>query len=230
MSDPLVVCVVCYRHVRASERACPFCRAALDGPLLASRPGALHTAVIAAALALAASDRAHAQQSPLGSPRLGLLHGGAEGYGAPPAPTPMPVMEPPHAPTEAPRAEEQMTPALAPAVFEFARQPLRPRSRRSRVAETWSIALRIGADGSWAAPGRSGRLSPSQMTDLRAAIARTSLSPEPTTLQVPLTPTRVERVTLGARSVRWRDPGVGLPNRDLRHLIELAYRLTRTRS
>jgi hypothetical protein len=142
----------------------------------------------------------------------------------------MPVMEAPQAPTEAPRVEEQITPALAPAVFEFARQPVRPRSRRSRLAEPWSIALRIGADGSWAAPGRSGRLSPSQMSDLRAAIARTSLSPEPSTPLRPRTPTRVERLILGARSVRWPDPGGGPPNRDLRHLIELAYRLTRTRS
>ena len=37
MSAPLIVCAGCYRHVRASERACPFCRAALDAPPPASR-------------------------------------------------------------------------------------------------------------------------------------------------------------------------------------------------
>ena len=225
MSAPLIVCAGCYRHVRASERACPFCRAALDAPPPASRPGALHTAVIAAALALVASDRAQAQQLPLDSPRLEVLPRGAAGYGAPPSPMQGALG------IGTDRTEgEQATPTSARTVFEFARQAVRPRGRQSRLPAPWSIALRIGADGSWTAPGRTGRLSPSRLAELRAAIAHTSLSPEPTSLPVSRTrtPTRVERVTLGARSVSWPDRGDGLPNRDLRHLIELADRLTRT--
>jgi hypothetical protein len=217
MNDALVVCADCYRHVRAAERACPFCRAARDAPPPASRPGALHTAVIAAALSLAVSERAHAQLNPLGSPRFDMVHGGAQGYGGPPSPTPMTGLPTP-----------PVAPNPAPAVFELARQPLPAPGRRSRAP--WSIALRVAADGAWTAPGRSGRLSPSQLAELRAAADRASLNPERTTPSAQIRPTRVERVTLGAHSVSWPEPGYGLPNRDLRHLIEMARRFTGTRS
>lgn len=214
MSEALVVCAGCYRHVRASERACPFCAAVRDAPPPATRPGALHTAVIAAALALAVSDRASAQQAPSTNPRFGLLHGGAEGYGAPPHPDGIGGVT-----------------ATAGPVFEFARRPLRTGSRRSRVEAPWTVALSIRADGSWTASGRSGRLTPEQLAELRAAVARTSRVTDPSTpIGPPPTPTIEERVTWGARTATWPRTDMGAtPGRDLRHLIELAYRLTHAR-
>ncbi len=221
MSDALVVCAGCYRHVRSSERACPFCSAAIGAPPPASRPGALHTAVIAAALALAVSDRAYAQQNPPSNPRLDMHHGGAEGYGAPPAPG-LPGIDPPGGMAPEPRAAAPM--------FELARQRVRPNSRRAQAREPWLVALRIEADGAWSAPGRSGRLLPAQLAELRTAAGRTPLSRDPTSFPIDPQPPRVaERLTLGARSVGWSEANIGMPGRYMRHIIELAYRLTRAR-
>lgn len=222
MTDALIVCAGCYRHVRSSERACPFCSAVMGAPPPASRPGALHTAVIAAALALAAADRVEAQQNPPANPRFGLQHGGAEGYGAPPAPG-VTDIDPPGAIAPDPRT--------AAPLFELARQRVRADSRRAQATEPWVVALRIEADGAWTAPGRSGRLSPAQVVELRTAAARSMLTHDlPPSIWVdPPTPTVTERLTLGASSVRWTEANVGMPGRDMRHLIELAHRLTRSR-
>lgn len=199
------------------QRSGPSTRGALGASSSALRPGVLRTAILAAALALAPVDPAYAQQIPGTAPRPGpSLAVGRDG-----APPELSAVV---------RVDQQTPPARTDVVFEFARQPLRAGGGRSRGA-SWSVALRIGDDGSWTTPGRSGRLSPPQMAELRAAIARTSLAAEPVTLEVPLQGTRTERVTIGARSVSWSAPGYfGLPNRGLRHLIELAYRLTRSRS
>ena len=56
MSQPLVPCPSCARHVRASETACPFCQAELPEGLEAqARPGVARRMSRAAALALGAS-------------------------------------------------------------------------------------------------------------------------------------------------------------------------------
>ena len=56
MSAPLIVCAGCYRHVRASERACPFCRSALSSALAAKAvPGTTQRLSRAAAFTFAAS-------------------------------------------------------------------------------------------------------------------------------------------------------------------------------
>jgi hypothetical protein len=150
-----------------------------------------------------------------------MVHGGAQGYGAPPSATPMTVLPTP--PTVAP------TPA--PAVFELARQPLRPDGRRSHAP--WSVDIRIDADGAWTARGRSGRLSPTQLAELRAAIERTSLSvsqssPLGATSEAGETGRRFQtrRVTLGSRSVSWSEL---VPDDSIDRLIALARRLTRSR-
>ncbi|MDO9019724.1 MAG: hypothetical protein Q8S73_41255 [Deltaproteobacteria bacterium] len=78
MSEALVPCPACHRHVRASEPACPFC---------AGRPsptGARSAAWLLASAALAGvlAHGAPAEAQP--SPRLGMEHAPAQGYGAPP--------------------------------------------------------------------------------------------------------------------------------------------------
>ncbi len=76
MSEALVLCSGCSRHVREHERACPFCRA-VRAP---SRAAALLAgAVLAGALAQGAAVDAQ----PI-APRLTLEHAPAQGYGAPP--------------------------------------------------------------------------------------------------------------------------------------------------
>lgn len=72
MSESLVPCSACRRHVRAGESSCPFCRA--------SRVGA--AAVVAGALCLGALVH-DASAQPV-SPRLQMEHAPAQGYGAPP--------------------------------------------------------------------------------------------------------------------------------------------------
>ena len=56
MSQPLVPCPSCARHVRASETACPFCQTELpEGLETQARPGVARRMSRAAALALGAS-------------------------------------------------------------------------------------------------------------------------------------------------------------------------------
>lgn len=98
MTHALTLCDHCHRHVRASERACPFCTAAR--PAAPSRLSAV--AVVGAALVGLASDAA-AQPLP---PRLTIEHGGgAQGYGGPPY-HPFPGLDP---------VERPAPPAVAPA-------------------------------------------------------------------------------------------------------------------
>jgi hypothetical protein len=81
MSEGLVLCPGCSRHVREGEAACPFCRA-VRAP---SRAAAL---LAGAVLAAALSHGADARAQELG-PRFTMEHGGGQGYGAPPNYDPM---------------------------------------------------------------------------------------------------------------------------------------------
>lgn len=76
MTEALVSCAACSRHVRASETACPFCRVARE-PSAATRTS---LAALAFGAALAGAVPADAQPAP----RLGMEHAPAQGYGAPP--------------------------------------------------------------------------------------------------------------------------------------------------
>lgn len=96
MSEALVLCSGCSRHVRAHEPACPFCRV-VRAP---SRAAALLAgAVLAGALAQGAAVDAQ----PLG-PRLNMDHAPAQGYGAPPLYDRVGVGETPAPPPPAPAA------------------------------------------------------------------------------------------------------------------------------
>lgn len=56
MSQTLVPCARCSRHVRASDHACPFCAAPLDAPTVAApSTGQATRVVVALAAALTAS-------------------------------------------------------------------------------------------------------------------------------------------------------------------------------
>lgn len=234
MTEALVVCVGCYRHVRSSERACPFCAALLGAPAPASRPGALHTAVIAAALALGLSDRAHAQQThgPLGNPRIGMEHAPAQGYGAPPMmrdPTllgpgrPQPVVPPPveQSPVESLR--------VVP-LFELSRQPLRGPGGAPPPGTAWSSELLIRADGSWFSSGRSGRLSPPQLTLLRRTIAQTRMRlTRRRAVGCVNSPDSMQRVRAGRNDLRWAPGCEPSPDPSVARLISIARRLTATR-
>jgi hypothetical protein len=84
MTDALVPCPACCRHLRASEPACPFCRA--PRPLAA--PSTVTTGngasrLAGALLAATVSLTGLADAQPL-HPRLGMEHAPAQGYGAPP--------------------------------------------------------------------------------------------------------------------------------------------------
>lgn len=76
MTEALVSCAACSRHVRASETACPFCRVARE-PSAATRTS---LAALAFGAALAGAAPAGAQPAS----RLGMEHAPAQGYGAPP--------------------------------------------------------------------------------------------------------------------------------------------------
>ena len=234
MTEALVVCVGCYRHVRSSERACPFCAATLGAPPPASRPGALHTAVIAAALALGLSDRAHAQQHPSvpGNPRIGMEHGPAQGYGAPPMmrdPTllgpgqPQPVVPSPV--EQSPVERLRVVP-----LFELSRQPLPGPGRTPPPGTAWSSELVIHADGSWFASGRSGRLTPPQMTLLRRTIAQTRMRlARRRAVTCVTSPDSMQRVRAGRYDLRWAPGCEPNPDPSVARLIAIARRLTATR-
>jgi len=86
MTQPLALCAACARHVRVSERHCPFCGAARApaGPVSA-RPSTGSLALAGALLAAAVSAHDTAEAQPL-HPRLGSDHAStASGYGGPPA-------------------------------------------------------------------------------------------------------------------------------------------------
>jgi hypothetical protein len=87
MSEALVLCSGCSRHVREHERACPFCRV-VRAP---SRAAALLAGAVFAG-ALSQNGELHSQ--PLG-PRLTMDHAPAQGYGAPPSYDRMAPLEPP---------------------------------------------------------------------------------------------------------------------------------------
>ncbi len=119
--DPLRPCLACSRHVRASERACPFCGAALPERVeraLVAR-GRLGRAAIFAfrassALALstltACGDDAPPGAPPITAPPEETI---MQPYGAPPEPRPEPTpLEPVPEPTLAPPVEP--TPEVAP--------------------------------------------------------------------------------------------------------------------
>jgi len=229
MTEALVVCVGCYRHVRSSERACPFCAATLGAPAAASRPGALHTAVIAAALALGLSDRAHAQQTPgpLGNPRIGMEHAPAQGYGAPPMMRDPGLLGPggpsqvEHSPVERLR--------VVP-LFELSNQPLRGPGGSPPPGTAWSSELLIRADGSWFASGRSGRLTPPQMTLLRRTIAQTRMRlARRRAVGCVTSPDSMQRVRAGRYDLRWAPGCEPNPDPSVARLIAIARRLTATR-
>lgn len=80
MTNTFIVCNGCFRHVRASDASCPFCRSARE----ATAPSARVVAMVAgAALVGALSHDASAQNIPT---RLHPEHAPAAGYGAPPVP------------------------------------------------------------------------------------------------------------------------------------------------
>ncbi|MDO9017148.1 MAG: hypothetical protein Q8S73_12255 [Deltaproteobacteria bacterium] len=232
MTDPLVVCAGCYRHVRSSERACPFCAATLGAPAPASRPGALHTAVIAAALALAVSDLAYAQQNPPppGNPRLSMEHGGAEGYGAPPMRDPMhPGPARPQPVVPAPSVEDPLRQRVAP-LIELSRQSLNGARPNVAPGTDWTTELVIRPDGTFFSAGRSGQLTPPQLTALRAAIARTRLRlVRRRAVDCARSPDSMLRVTAGRADLRWAPGCEPTPDPSVPRLITLARRLTTTR-
>ena len=158
MTEALIVCAGCHRHHRSSESACPFCGASVGATLPSARPGALHTAIIAAALALAATQRAEAQLNPTNNPRIGMEHAPAAGYGAPPRVGPFEPLMPQQGPVP-----------TAPALFELSRGPVIGGGRRP--SQRWSRALVIYSDGNWVSGDRSGRLRPSPLPSLRPTLA-----------------------------------------------------------
>lgn len=214
MTEALIVCAGCHRHHRSTESACPFCGASVGATLPSARPGALHTAIIAAALALAATQRAEAQLNPSDNPRIGMEHAPAAGYGAPPrvGPFEQQMLQAPPIPT-------------GPTLFELSRGPIV--GGGSRPAPRFSRELVIFNDGNWVSGDRSGRLRPVQLSSLRTAIARTRLrrAPPPMVNCMAL-PTHAERVTVGARSVSWNSPCDTSPDASVTRLVNLARRLT----
>ena len=105
MSEALVLCPGCSRHVREHERACPFCRV-VRAP---SRAAALLAGAVFAG-ALSQGEGLHAQ--PLG-PRFDMDHAPAQGYGAPPSydrmfPGATPAPPPPPAAPAAPVTTAQV--------------------------------------------------------------------------------------------------------------------------
>ena len=89
MSETLVVCHGCSRHVRATESACPFCKSARGET---SRAALLVGATLAGALAYGTSADAQPTQ-----PRFTIEQMPAQAYGAPPRPPyelPGPVVQP----------------------------------------------------------------------------------------------------------------------------------------
>lgn len=201
MSEAKVVRVRCPRPACATAR-------------WSSRTGALPAAVLAGVLALGVSDRAGAQPGPSTNLHVERSQGAADGNRAPRS--------------DGPRGDA----TTAAPVFELARRSVRPRSRRARVEDPWSVALSIGGDGAWTRLNRSGRLTLAQLAEIRAAITRTVRVSDPASPPGPWTPWSPmieERVTWGARTATWLSGPGGAPGRDMRHLIELAHRLTRGR-
>ena len=214
MTEALIVCAGCHRHHRSSESACPFCGASVGATLPSVRPGALHTAIIAAALALAATQRAEAQLTPTGNPRIGMEHAPAAGYGAPPGVGPFERQMPQETPVP-----------TSPTLFELSRGPIVGGGRRP--APRWSRELVIFNDGNWVSGERTGRLRPAQLSSLRSAIARTRLrNAPPPMVNCMALPTHAERVTVGARSVSWNAPCGTPPDPSVDRLVTLARRLT----
>ena len=76
MSDTLVLCESCHRHIRASEGRCPFCRTTKS-------PVASHAVAVIAGVALVGALSHDASAQPI-NPRLRMEHSPAQGYGAPP--------------------------------------------------------------------------------------------------------------------------------------------------
>ncbi len=213
MTEALIVCAGCHRHHRSSESACPFCGASVGATMPSARPGALHTAVIAAALALAATQRAEAQINPADHPRIGMEHAPAAGYGAPPHVGPFEQQMPQETPVP-----------TGPVLFELSRGPI---GIGRRQIQRWSRELVIFNNGTWVAGGRPGRLRPAQMTSLRSAIARTRVrNAPPPMVNCMALPTHAERVTVGARAVTWNTPCGTSPDPSVDRLVALARRLT----
>ncbi len=109
MSETLVVCHGCSRHVRASESACPFCKSTRGD---ASRAVLLVGATLAGALTYGTAAGAQPTQ-----PRFTIEQMPAQAYGAPPRPPyelPGPVVQPTPPPPVPPTT--QPTPAPGPAV------------------------------------------------------------------------------------------------------------------
>lgn len=218
MTQALVVCAGCHRHHRASESACPFCGALVGAPLSANRPGALHTAVIAAALALAATQNAAAQVTPPGSPRLQVDPSVIAAYGAPPLDPPV-VPEPRET---VPSPDERTPPGQA--LLSLSSRALRDAPRPRSV---WRTDLVVRLDGTWIGGGQSGRLRPAQLAALRAEIARARLgnAPRPR-VTCDAIPNVAERVTIHSRSVSWTSPCGTSPDPSVARLVTLARRLT----
>lgn len=216
MSEALVPCAGCLRHHRATERACPFCGALVGAPPTAHRPGALHAAALAAALALAATQGAEAQIPPH-SPRIGMEHPPIAAYGAPPHLNPGIDPDGPVAP---PSTTEG-------ALLSISHQPLRE-GRESGAR--WSPLLVIRGDGTWISDRGSGRLRPAQLASLRAAIARTRvrMAPAPA-VTCDAIPTTAQRLTVGRRSVSWTTPCGTAPDPSVARLVALARSLTAQR-
>jgi hypothetical protein len=76
MTETLVTCASCSRHVRASEATCPFC--------LVAREPSTHTRTSLAALAFGAALAGAVPADAQPAPRLTMEHAPAQGYGAPP--------------------------------------------------------------------------------------------------------------------------------------------------
>jgi hypothetical protein len=100
MTEPLSPCASCARHVRVTERACPFCSAARTPALaahhLTEEPSGLSRAallVLGASLALAAGcergTAPNSQPTMVPRPPAASEPSSADIYGAPPRPTPL---------------------------------------------------------------------------------------------------------------------------------------------
>lgn len=109
MSETLIVCHGCSRHIRASESACPFCKSARGD---VSRAALLVGATLAGALAYGST--AHAQPT---QPRFTIEQMPAQAYGAPPRPPyelPGPVVQPTPPPVQPTPPPVQPTPPPSP--------------------------------------------------------------------------------------------------------------------
>lgn len=156
MSEHLVPCDTCHRHVRASERGCPFC----------AKPGALRVTSPAAAALLAGAALAGAVSLPseasgqdlsgtsLIGARTQMEHAGAQGYGGPPSeyamyrlpPRTEPVPAPPPVEVRSVQANNRFVAARARAAVNARRVQLIGCLAPASSAATSRVSFRVEFD------------------------------------------------------------------------------------